>query len=107
MCFSLVGGVLHSLRRLKEKKAADIGSNSFSFWTYNKVVRLQHTLDWKPTPRTVIDGVMNLLDRYIRHSNQSSSVATLRLTNWKKIVRAGEKYFSFEHSVEKKYENYW
>jgi hypothetical protein len=91
VCFSLVGGVLHSLRSFKEKAAADIEANSSSFWTYDMVAHLQQTPDWKPTPRTVIDGVMYLSDRCVRHRNQGSSVTTARLTNWKASIRAGEK----------------
>lgn len=93
VCFSLVGGVLHSLRRFKEKTAADIGCNSSSFWTYDMVVRLQQTPDWKPTSRTVIDGVMNFSDCYIRHSNQSSSAATRMLTVWNISIREGKNVF--------------
>jgi hypothetical protein len=106
VCFSLVGGVLHFLRSFKKTAAADVGTRGSSFWTYDMVVRLQQTPDWKPTPRTVIDGVMILSERPIRHSNQESSVATPRLTNWKANIRVGEKCFSFEHYVEKEYENY-
>jgi hypothetical protein len=68
------------LRNFKEKTAADTEANSYSFWTYDMVVGLQQTPDWKPTPGTVIDGVTNLSDLYIRQSNKSSSVATLSLT---------------------------
>jgi hypothetical protein len=57
--FSLVGGFLHPLRSFKKKTEADVEANSSSFWTYDMVVRLQQTPDWKPTPRTVIDGVIN------------------------------------------------
>jgi len=70
------------------------------------MVRLQQTPEWKPTPRTVIEGVMIFSDRYIRHSNEGSSVSTPRLTNWKASIRAGEKCFSREYYVANKYENY-
>ena len=70
------------------------------------VVRLQQTPDWKLTSGTDIDGVMNLSDCYIRHSNQSCSVASSMLTSWKTGIQTGEQCFSLEHYVEKKYENY-
>jgi hypothetical protein len=82
--------VLHYLRSYKEKRAADIGANSASLWllafkkhlTWSQqrfILDVQygcsHATDngLEPMPR-FIDGVTNLSDRYIRHSNQGSSV---------------------------------
>lgn len=107
MCFSLVGGVLHSLKSFKEETAADIGANSsfyfgLTIWwfTFNRHLignrRQVHSLTVWWIFQTVTSDTVTRVDQLLSR----------RFTSWKTGIRAEKKCFSLQHYVAKESENY-